>query len=190
MTDLKLTGKQEKFVEQYLIDFNGTQAAIRAGYSEATASEIAYENLRKPHIIEALNTRREAIVSVNDVTPERILAEYAKIGFSDIRKVLTPAGNISDPQDWDDETAGAIAGLEVVTKSSGADAPLEYVHKFKMWDKRGALDSMAKYFSMFDGKKGADDPEDSGVSSDVRSVARDVAFLLRRAVETQKAGKD
>ena len=45
-----LTAKQRAFVDEYLIDLNATQAAIRAGYSQKTATETGYENLRKPHI--------------------------------------------------------------------------------------------------------------------------------------------
>ena len=54
----RLTAKQERFVEEYLVDLNATQAAKRAGYSERTATEIGYENLRKPHLQEALKQRR------------------------------------------------------------------------------------------------------------------------------------
>ena len=50
----KLTPKQSRFVEEYLIDLNATQAAIRAGYSEKRADAIGYENLRKPEIKEAI----------------------------------------------------------------------------------------------------------------------------------------
>lgn len=46
----KLTAKQKRFCEEYLIDLNATQAAIRAGYSEKTACAIGTENLRKPNI--------------------------------------------------------------------------------------------------------------------------------------------
>lgn len=46
----KLTAKQQRFCEEYLIDFNATQAAIRSGYSEKTAHAIGQENLRKPII--------------------------------------------------------------------------------------------------------------------------------------------
>lgn len=46
----KLNHKQQRFCEEYVLDFNGTQAAIRAGYSATTAKEMAYENLNKPHI--------------------------------------------------------------------------------------------------------------------------------------------
>ena len=50
----KLTAKQQRFIQEYLIDLNATQAAIRAGYSEKTATEIGYENLRKPHVAAAV----------------------------------------------------------------------------------------------------------------------------------------
>ncbi|MAL41400.1 terminase small subunit [Thalassospira sp.] len=51
---MKLTGKQQRFVEEYLIDQNATQAAIRAGYSEKTAHATGHENLKKPEIAKAL----------------------------------------------------------------------------------------------------------------------------------------
>ena len=50
----KLTAKQQAFCEEYLVDLNATQAAIRAGYSENAASEIGYENLSKPQIAEVI----------------------------------------------------------------------------------------------------------------------------------------
>jgi phage terminase small subunit len=50
MVDKKLTLKQEMFCREYLVDLNGTQAAIRAGYSEDTAKEIASQNLTKLNI--------------------------------------------------------------------------------------------------------------------------------------------
>lgn len=49
-----MTKKQKRFVEEYLIDLNATQAAIRAGYSPTTAKEIGCENLTKPNISEAI----------------------------------------------------------------------------------------------------------------------------------------
>lgn len=53
----KLTAKQQRFCDEYLIDLNATQAAIRAGYSEKTAAVIATENLRKPNIKEYIENR-------------------------------------------------------------------------------------------------------------------------------------
>lgn len=68
MTQRKLTPKQEMFCKEYLIDLNGTQSAIRAGYSEDTARVIAQENLLKPAIqeyIAELKAPREAELQIN-----------------------------------------------------------------------------------------------------------------------------
>lgn len=54
----KLTPKQERFVAEYLIDLNATQAAIRAGYSKKTAHVIGHETLKKPEVAAALNAAR------------------------------------------------------------------------------------------------------------------------------------
>ena len=56
-----MTDKQRRFVDEYLIDLNATQAAIRAGYSEKTARYIGYENLTKPHISNAIQERMEQL---------------------------------------------------------------------------------------------------------------------------------
>lgn len=57
VTDKKLTAKQQRFCDEYLIDLNATQAAIRAGYSKKTAGAIATENLQKPYIKEYIEKR-------------------------------------------------------------------------------------------------------------------------------------
>ena len=56
-----LTAKQKRFIDEYLLDLNATQAAIRAGYSEKTAKEIGYENLTKPHILTAIQDRMKEL---------------------------------------------------------------------------------------------------------------------------------
>lgn len=57
----KFTAKQKRFIDEYLLDLNATQAAIRAGYSEKTAKEIGYENLTKPHILAAIQDRMKEL---------------------------------------------------------------------------------------------------------------------------------
>lgn len=57
---IKLTDKQRRFIDEYLVDCNATQAAIRAGYSQATAGAIGFENLKKPEIREAIKCKLEA----------------------------------------------------------------------------------------------------------------------------------
>jgi phage terminase small subunit len=151
---MPLTAKQERFVAEYLIDLNATQAAIRAGYSEKTAKEIGCENLTKPNIADAIAKAKAKRQDRTEITQDRVLEELAKVGFSDIRKALTPTGGLVSTQDWEDEFAGAISSLEVVQRPSGEydddGKPIyENVHKFRMWDKMSALEKMGKHLGMF-----------------------------------------
>ena len=79
-----MTAKQDRFVEEYLVDLNATQAALRAGYSEKTAMVIGSENLKKPEInkavADALNARRLR----TEVTQDRVLEELALVAFADM----------------------------------------------------------------------------------------------------------
>ena len=79
-----MTKKQKRFVEEYLIDLNATQAAIRAGYSPATAKEIGCENLTKPNISEAIAKAMAERSRRTGVNQDRVLQELAKIAFAKI----------------------------------------------------------------------------------------------------------
>ena len=68
-----LTPKQQRFVEEYLIDLNATQAAIRSGYSEKTAKEIGSENLTKPNIAKAIAEAQEKLSNKAQVTVEMVV---------------------------------------------------------------------------------------------------------------------
>ena len=80
----KLTDKQKRFVEEYLVDLNATQAAIRAGYSEKTAYSIGVENLRKPEIKKAIekaqNERSERVLVTQEDVIRGLLTEAAWSG--------------------------------------------------------------------------------------------------------------
>ena len=85
-----MTKKQKLFIEEYLIDLNATQAAIRAGYSPETAGSIGSENLKKPEIrarIEKAMAERSRRTGINQ---DRVLMELAKIGFVNISDVVDP----------------------------------------------------------------------------------------------------
>jgi len=79
----KLTEKQKRFCEEYLIDFNATQAALRAGYSQKTAYSIGDENLRKPEIqseIQFLIKKRSERTGIN---ADSVIKELVKIAFAE-----------------------------------------------------------------------------------------------------------
>lgn len=70
---MSLTAKQQRFVDEYLIDLNATQAAIRAGYSAKTAGAIGNENLQKPAIAAAIMDAKDARAERTEVTAEWVV---------------------------------------------------------------------------------------------------------------------
>ncbi len=84
MSNYRLTIKQARFINEYLIDGNATRAALAAGYSAQTASVIGWENLRKPQIHTAIQEAQRQLAAKNDLSAERLLREYTRIAFARI----------------------------------------------------------------------------------------------------------
>lgn len=100
----KMTAKQQRFCDEYLIDLNATQAAIRAGYSEKTAAVIAAENLRKPNIRDYIEKRmsekEEALIAKQDevmkyltAVMRRELSEHVVVTTTEERSYYAPDDN-------------------------------------------------------------------------------------------------
>ncbi|MGJ1431605.1 terminase small subunit [Sphingobacterium spiritivorum] len=81
----KLTTNQRRFVEEYCKDFNATQAAIRAGYSEKTAAVVGHENLRKPNISQAINARLDEL----SLSAEELTKKTADIARGNLADYMT-----------------------------------------------------------------------------------------------------
>lgn len=151
MTKLKLTPKQQLFVDEYIIDFNATQAAIRAGYSEKTANRIASRLLSKVDIQsaiqEAIDKRKERV----EITQDDVVKEWAKLAFYDPRGFFDENKKMKHVSDLDDQTASAVAGMDVTRRFIGTSEEPEWEEttKIKLVDKRAALDSVAKHLGMF-----------------------------------------
>lgn len=151
---MALKAKQRRFVDEYLVDLNATQAAIRAGYSKKTSHVIGPENLEKPEIKAEIAKKMEKRSIRTEITQDRVLTELARIGFADIRKVVRWGETVlrvaesetgeTEPyhglalissDEIDDDTAAAIA--EVSEGPKGI--------KIKFHDKKGALADLAKH---------------------------------------------
>ncbi|QDL39325.1 terminase small subunit [Rhodoferax sediminis] len=85
---LTLKPKQQKFVDEYMIDLNGTQAAIRAGYRANSAAELAYEYLRKPQIQSAIAAARKAQQERTQIDADRVMLEAWHIMIADARDLV------------------------------------------------------------------------------------------------------
>ena len=145
----KLTTKERRFVEEYLIDFNGTAAAIRAGYSDRTAANIASENLRKLHIQAEIQGSLQNLTNKTDITKERILLEMRRLALFDVRSLYDENGHPLPVHLLSDDAAAAINGLDVVSIGN-SDVGVGQVMKYKIPDKNKALESLAKILGYLD----------------------------------------
>lgn len=149
MAEKKLTAKQERFVAEYLIDLNATQAAIRSGYSAKTAEWIGPQLLTKSHVAAAVAAAQQERGAETKITAARVLQEIARLAFFDPRKLLTSDGEPVPIQDLDDDTAAAIAGLETATEKERGGEGVTYIRKYKIADKNNALEKLSKHLGLY-----------------------------------------
>ena len=154
----KLTEKQKRFIDEYLIDLNATRAyksAYPSCKKEETANVNASRLLRNAKVVEYKDKRMKDREQRTEITQDRVLKEYAKLAFFDPRKLFNSDGSPKDITDLDDETAAALAGLDVMEVYEGVGENREftgYCKKYKLADKKGTLDSIARHLGMFTDK--------------------------------------
>ena len=108
----RLTGKQQNFVNEYLIDLNATAAAKRAGYSGKSAHDIGWENLRKPEVAAEIAKRRQRMIEKLEITQEMVVQELAKLAFSNIGDYLRIDADGAPYLDFSDLTEAQTAALD------------------------------------------------------------------------------
>jgi phage terminase small subunit len=149
-----LNAKQKRFVAEYLIDLNATQAAVRAGYSKKTAGAIGSENLEKLEIAAAIAEGQARIAKKLEVTAERVVSELAKLGFANMQDYMR-VGPDGDPVlNFGELTRDQAAALVECTVEDfkdgrGEDARDVRRVKFKLADKRAALVDLGKHLGLF-----------------------------------------
>ena len=116
---MALNQKQKRFVLEYLIDLNATQAAIRAGYSEKTAYSIGQENLKKPEIQRAIQSRQVTLQNKLEITQEKVLEELAAVAFA----------KASDRAISDLKYTNKLRALELLGKHLSIFEPKQDVHE-------------------------------------------------------------
>lgn len=140
----KLTDRQKKFCDEYLIDLNATQAAIRAGYSEKTAYSISNELLKKPEIIARIKKRRDDQIKRTEITADRVLLELARIAFVDgsAFATITARGKVkfTPTDELTNDQRAVIAGVK-----NG-----KFGTEIKTNDKVRALELLGKHLGLFD----------------------------------------
>ena len=141
-----MTNKQRRFVEEYLIDLNATQAAIRAGYSPDTAEEQGARLLRFVKVSTAVKQAIAERSRRTGVNAERVVTELAKIAFANI----TDIANITEAVLKDDAARDDTAAVLSVKVKRGIGESVE--REIKMHDKVKALEQLGRHLGLFNDK--------------------------------------
>lgn len=192
---MPLNDKQRRFIDEYLLDLNATQAAIRAGYSEKTAYAQGQRLLKHVEVAEAVASAQARRSERTEITQDMVLSELAKIGFANMHDYLR-VGPDGDPYlDFSKLTRDQAAALIEVTVEDFKDGRGEDSRdvrrvKFKMADKKGALVDIGKHLGMF--------TERRAITGDIVvhekmsgfETARRIAFALSQGATAQETDND
>lgn len=146
----KLTAKQKRFCNEYLIDLNATQAAIRAGYSVDSAKVIGCENLTKPNVAAYLEKRMSKREVRTEITQDKVLNELAKIGFANIEDYVEV-----DQDQYDDKIVRIKSTKDIPEDKKAAISSIKQGAngiEVKLHDKVRALENLGRHLGMFKDK--------------------------------------
>jgi phage terminase small subunit len=138
----KLSAKRQRFVDEYCIDFNGTQAAIRAGYSIKSANEQAARLLANVSIRKALDEKRLEIAESSKLKVSDVIDELRKIAFSDITQVISFSNSkakVKSSRKLSEDARKVIASVSQTQNGL----------TIKMHDKVKALELLGRYLNIF-----------------------------------------
>ncbi len=170
---------QKRFVEEYMVDRNGTRAAVRAGYSANSARTQASQLLKRPAIMAALGQAMALQAKEEEISSDPVVRELARVAFADIRDVV----------EWDDQGMVVKSSDRLAPEAGRAVAEISkrptregMVVKVKMHDKLAALNALARHLGMF-----ADKQEHTGKDGGPLEV-RSLFDLVKLASEAEKNG--
>lgn len=139
-----LTPKQQRFVEEYLIDLNATQAAIRAGYSEKTAQEIGSENLSKPMVAKAIADAQLKREERTKIDADYVLRRLVEIDQMDVLDIMDDQMKIRPVNEWPKVWRQYVVNLENLELSDGEGC----FKKIKWPDKVKNLELLGRHISV------------------------------------------
>lgn len=189
----ELTAKQEAFCEEYLIDLNATQAAIRAGYSERSAAEIGYENLTKPQILERVAQLKAERSERTTITADKVLRELAIIAFSDISEfdIDIDDKKVSTRDGAPPEAIRSVGKLRIKKKAyvdRQGNEETEVETDIGLWSKPDALKMLMRHLGI-EGAKEIDHGLGAGSKFNIDNARDELAKVLVKKAKAKKKVK-
>lgn len=144
-----LSPRHAAFVDCYMVNYNATRAAKECGYSAKSAYSIGSEILNKPEVQAEITRRRQKLAeNLHDISEERIKLELARCGLANMGDYMSPGEDGTPRLNFRHLTRDQSAALQEVTVEEFKDGRSDYRHvrrvKFKLVDKRGSLELLAK----------------------------------------------
>ena len=145
--EILLTAKQERFCYEYCLDFNATQAAIRAGYSKQAARAIASENLSKPNIQEKIKELQDNLSETAGISRLRVLKEHMKLAFSSIAHLHNTWIQRKEFDELSEDQKACISEISTQIRTiklgENESADVEFI-KIKLFDKQKSLEAISR----------------------------------------------
>ncbi len=148
---MALTAKQQRFVVEYLIDLNATQAAIRAGYSKRTAGQIGDENLKKPQIAQAIKEAMDSRNQRTQINADYVLNRLVEIDQLDVLDILRDDMSFKPLSEWPKGWRQYLVGFDIAEmfEGSGEDRSMVGLMKKIKWpDKVKNLELLGKHVNV------------------------------------------
>lgn len=151
---MKLSRREQRFLDEYFVDLNATKAVLRAKITDnrSSAKVIGMRMVRKDSIRSAIDAHFAEIQQQNKALIYRTLIEYQNLAFGNAQNLFDADGKPFPISELDADVAATIAGIEFEDLYEGRGEAREYVgqvRKYKLVDKKGALDSLSRYLGMF-----------------------------------------
>ncbi|MGC6777853.1 terminase small subunit [Pseudomonas aeruginosa] len=145
---MALTKKQRLFVDEYLIDLNATQAAIRAGYSTRRATEIGYQLLQRPEVAQAIQAAMAERSKRTEVEADYVIRRLREIDEMDVLDILEDDGSFRSIRDWPRAWRQFLSGIEIAElfEGRGDDRRIAGVLRKVKWpDKLRNLELLSRH---------------------------------------------
>ncbi|AXN29566.1 terminase small subunit [Pseudomonas aeruginosa] len=145
---MALTRKQRLFVDEYLIDLNATQAAIRAGYSTRRATEIGYQLLQRPEVAQAIQAAMAERSKRTEVEADYVIRRLREIDEMDVLDILEDDGSFRSIRDWPRAWRQFLSGIEIAElfEGRGDDRRIAGVLRKVKWpDKLRNLELLSRH---------------------------------------------